>query len=101
MLYLKPSLKNLSQGARLEYVREFRHMSKDEVAVGINLYEKHTSKPYNPLIANVFFLAGFIESWGRGFEKIKEECEKTKTPLPEIKISSGGVRYIVRQVRIT
>ena len=59
--------------------------------VGINLYEKHTSKPYNPLIANVFFLAGFIESWGRGFEKIKEECEKTKTPLPEIKISSGGV----------
>ena len=59
--------------------------------VGINLYEKHTSKPYNPLIANVFFLAGFIESWGRGFEKIKEECEKTKTPLPEIKITSGGV----------
>ena len=43
------------------------------------------------MIANVFFLAGFIESWGRGFEKIKEECEKTKTPLPEIKISSGGV----------
>lgn len=36
-------------------------------------------------------MAGFIESWGRGFEKIKEECEKTKTPLPEIKISSGGV----------
>ena len=31
MLYLKPSLKNLSQGARLEYIREFRHMSKDEV----------------------------------------------------------------------
>ena len=59
--------------------------------VGINLYEKHTSKPYNPLIANVFFLAGFIESWGRGFEKTKEECEKTKTPLPEIKISRGGV----------
>ena len=59
--------------------------------VGTDLYDKHTSKPYNPLIAKVFFLAGFIESWGRGFEKIKEECEKTKTPLPEIKVSSGGV----------
>ena len=31
MKFLKPFLKNLSQGARLEYVREFRHMSKDEV----------------------------------------------------------------------
>lgn len=56
-----------------------------------NLYEKHNSKPYNPLIANVFFLAGFIESWGRGFEKIKEECKKTNTPLPKVKVTSGGV----------
>lgn len=28
----KPTLKNLSQGVRLEYVRELRHMSKDDVA---------------------------------------------------------------------
>lgn len=31
MFYIKPTLKNLSQGARLEYVREFRHMSKEDV----------------------------------------------------------------------
>lgn len=27
-----------------------------------NLFNKHASKPYNPNIANVFYLAGFIES---------------------------------------
>ena len=56
-----------------------------------NLYEKHYSKPYNPLIAQTFFKAGFIESWGRGFEKIKMECEKSDTPLPEIEIQNSGV----------
>ena len=32
MYYVKPTLKNLSQGARLEYVRKLRYMSKDDVA---------------------------------------------------------------------
>ena len=26
---------------------------------------KHASSPYNPNIAHVFYLAGFLESWGR------------------------------------
>lgn len=56
-----------------------------------NLFEKHYSKPYNPLIAQTFFKAGFIESWGRGFEKIKKECEEHNTPIPEIKIKKSGV----------
>ena len=56
-----------------------------------NLFEKHYSKPYNPLIAQTFFKAGFIESWGRGFEKIKKECEQYNTPIPEIEIKSSGV----------
>lgn len=30
--HFKPTLKNLSQGARLEYVRKLRYMSKDDVA---------------------------------------------------------------------
>lgn len=33
-----------------------------------NLMSKHASKPFNPNIAHVFYLAGFIESWGRGIE---------------------------------
>lgn len=56
-----------------------------------NLYKKHFSKPYNPLIAQTFFKAGFIESWGRGFEKIKIECEQSNTPLPEIEVKTSGV----------
>lgn len=32
MYYVKPTLKNLSQGARLEYVRKYRHMDADDVA---------------------------------------------------------------------
>ena len=40
------------------------------------LFEKHSSKPYNPKLANVFFKSGMIEAWGRGFDKIKEACAK-------------------------
>ena len=28
------------------------------------LFEKHSSKPYNPKLANVFFKSGMIEAWG-------------------------------------
>lgn len=35
--YFKPILKNLSQGARFEYVRKLRYMSKDDVAYYFNL----------------------------------------------------------------
>ena len=38
------------------------------------LFMKHSSKPYNPKLANVFFKSGMIEAWGRGFEKIREVC---------------------------
>ena len=38
------------------------------------LLGKHPSCPYNPLVANAFFRAGYIESWGRGIEKIRQEC---------------------------
>lgn len=34
------------------------------------LLDKHPSHPFNPLIANAFFRSGYIESWGRGIEKI-------------------------------
>ena len=40
------------------------------------LMEPHESHPRNRLMANVFYLAGFIEAWGRGYEKIREAFEK-------------------------
>jgi predicted HTH transcriptional regulator len=35
-----------------------------------NLTSVHQSIPFNPSIAEVFFRAGFIESWGRGIDTI-------------------------------
>ena len=56
-----------------------------------NLLSKHKSIPYNPNIAHVFYLAGFIESWGRGIEKICEACEHENLPKPEFDVDSTGV----------
>lgn len=47
------------------------------------LMERHRSVPYNPNIANGFFRAGYVETWGRGIEKICEACKNFGVPLPE------------------
>ena len=52
---------------------------------------KHASSPYNPNIAHVFYLAGFIESWGRGIEKICSACEKDGVPQPVYTINPGDI----------
>lgn len=43
----------------------------------------HKSRPYNPLIANTFFRAGFIEAWGRGIQKIKDSCIQAGNDIPQ------------------
>ncbi len=48
-----------------------------------NLMNPHKSRPYNPLIASAFYRAGYIESWGRGIEKISEACRNLGNPQPE------------------
>lgn len=55
------------------------------------LMKKHRSKPYNPLVANTFYRAGLIESWGRGIEKIKQACSKEGLPLPKYHIKPGDI----------
>ena len=55
------------------------------------LMSKHTSKPYNPNIAYVFYLAGFIESWGRGVEKICNALRAENLPMPEYTVSPGDI----------
>lgn len=47
------------------------------------LMERHRSVPYNPNIANAFFRAGYVETWGRGIEKICEACKKYGVAMPE------------------
>lgn len=55
------------------------------------LMNKHTSRPYNPNIAFVFYLAGFIESWGRGVEKICTALRAENLPMPEYTVNPGDI----------
>ena len=55
------------------------------------LMNKHTSKPYNPNIAYVFYLAGFIESWGRGVEKICNALKAENLPRPEYSVNPEDI----------
>ena len=64
------------------------------------LMQKHSSYPRNHNIANVFYKAGFVESWGRGFKKIAEEFERASLPLPTIEENGGGVMAIIQRKTI-
>jgi len=61
------------------------------------LLGKHTSKPRNGNIANVFYKAGFIESWGRGIDKIRDGFNAFGFPEPEIKTEFGGVSIVIQR----
>lgn len=60
------------------------------------LFMKHSSKPYNPKLANIFFKSGMIEAWGRGFEKIREACALYDGPLPEYEINEAGIMVLCK-----
>ncbi len=51
----------------------------------------HTSEPHNPKLANVFFLAGLVESWGRGVQKILTECKLDGIDEPTYRVSGGSL----------
>lgn len=51
----------------------------------------HESKPWNPIIANVFYRAGVIERWGMGTLKILDWCQEFDCPQPEWKEQAGSV----------
>ena len=56
-----------------------------------DLMGSHRSRPYNPLIANTFFRAGFIEARGRGIEKIKDSCAEVGNPMPEYVVKKEDI----------
>lgn len=64
------------------------------------LLSKHKSEPYNPLIAQVFYRAGFIESWGRGIEKIRKACEAEGIPMAEFELDERGVMVMLKSSKI-
>ncbi len=55
------------------------------------LFQLHESLPRNPLIAEVCYRAGYIDSWGRGVEKITEACRQAGLARPVIEERNGGI----------
>jgi ATP-dependent DNA helicase RecG len=55
------------------------------------LVGSHPSMPRNPSIANVFYLAGHIETWGRGIEKIMNACRDDGIHPPRFDVSSTDI----------
>ncbi len=54
-----------------------------------DLLAKHASRPYNPDVANVFFRAALLESWGRGIELITAACRAHGAPEPNFRWDAG------------
>jgi ATP-dependent DNA helicase RecG len=54
------------------------------------LKRPHSSRPRNPIIADVSFKGGYIDAWGRGTIKIFETCKQAGLPEPEMKEQDGG-----------
>ena len=63
-----------------------------------DLMGSHRSRPYNPLIANTFFRAGFIEAWGRGIEKIKDSCKEAGNPMPKYTIKREDIMVMFKSL---
>ncbi|RLB70157.1 MAG: transcriptional regulator [Deltaproteobacteria bacterium] len=61
------------------------------------LFQVHESIPRNPLLAEVCYKAGYIDSWGRGVEKIAAACKEAGLPDPQFIERTGGV--VVELVR--
>jgi ATP-dependent DNA helicase RecG len=54
------------------------------------LRRSHSSRPRNPLIADVCFKGGLIDAWGRGTLRIIDTCKEAGLPEPELIERDGG-----------
>jgi len=59
-----------------------------------DLIRLHESRPWNPIMAGVFYRAGIIEKWGMGTLKILDWCKEGHNPSPEWREQSGYL-YII------
>lgn len=63
-----------------------------------DLMEEHRSVPINPNLAYAFFLAGFIEGWGRGISRIIDGYASYSGMEPEFKVSHYSFAVILKNV---
>ncbi len=62
-----------------------------------DLYKEHESKLRNPLLAQVFYYAGFIDIWGRGILNILRLLEENGLPKPIFEQSAGAFRIAFKR----
>lgn len=55
------------------------------------LTKPHESKPWNPIIASVFYRAGVIEKWGMGTLNIIDWCKENGNPKPVWEVRAESV----------
>ncbi|GHU78754.1 hypothetical protein FACS1894145_1490 [Bacteroidia bacterium] len=55
-----------------------------------SLRRSHSSRPRNPLIADICFKGGLIRAWGRGTIRIIDTCKEAELPEPELTERDGG-----------
>jgi len=65
------------------------------------LKTNHLSVPRNALLAKVFYLAGFIETWGRGTIKIVEMCKEQGLPEPDFNNENGVMEVVLYKDKFT
>ena len=65
------------------------------------LFQMHKSIKYNPLIADAFFKAGYIETWGRGIQKICDACKENGNPMPHYQIDGNDFTVVFDAVEGT
>lgn len=54
----------------------------------------HESEPHNPKIAHVFFLAGLIERWGRGVQRIFSACKIDGVESPLYRMAGNSLQIV-------
>ncbi len=84
-----------------DYVEVWNEGSLPKELTPEALLRHHSSHPRNKNIAYAFFKAGFIESWGRGYKKIREGFEKAGLPMPKIEDVEGGVRVTFQRNNVS
>ena len=62
-----------------------------------DLSKEHDSYQRNPLIADIFYRAGYIEAWGRGTLTIIEETVKNGLPKPMFQSRQGGLEVVFQR----
>ena len=61
----------------------------------------HDSSLRNPLLAQVFYFAGWIERWGSGTTRILELCRQQGLPEPEFRSEKGRFELVFYQTPYT